>query len=206
MQDGSLNMRKVLRIFEQALQPFGVPLASISRLVQTIFGFGAKLGNPTSMEAVQWFAGQTDAVALTQAIKAGDRNRINYYISQVYSSVPVQKEIMRILNSDSNIRLSLKSANFFTAEKDGVTSTYDIPQATRSFYTTLTMQALSRLIIRGGYTRMNDTQKTAIVQRVINYYWNHMRNYVINEDGKAKIASSSGLSDVIQRAIDYEKR
>jgi primase-polymerase (primpol)-like protein len=113
---------------------------------------------------------------------------------------------MRILNSDSNIRLSLKSANFFTAEKDGVTSTYDIPQATRSFYTTLTMQALSRLIIRGGYTRMNDTQKTAIVQRVINYYWNHMRNYVINEDGKAKIASSSGLSDVIQRAIDYEKR
>jgi len=206
MRDGSLNMRKVLRVFEQALQPFGIPLASISRLVQTLFGFGAALGNPTSMEVIQWFSGQTDAVALTEAIKAGDRNRINYYINQVYSSVPVQKEMMRLLTSDSSIRMSLKSANFFTAEIDGVSKTFNIPQSTRSLYTSLTMQALSRLFARGGYLRMSDKEKASIAQRVINYYWNHMRNYVINEDGKAKIANTSGMSDIIERAIAYEKQ
>ena len=201
---GQLNYRKVLKLFGELLAPLGIPLKNIERLVRLSFGIGSGLGLDFAREGLQWFSGQTDAQALTAAIKRGDRGAIEYYINQVFENETVQKEILRLALSDKNIRFSFKNENsFIVVDKDGNRVSYKVSPADRSFYSTMTMRALRRLFQSGQYRRFSNEEKAKVTQRLINYFWNYMKADI---SGDRKRFSSGDLSDLVRSAIEYERR
>jgi hypothetical protein len=201
---GDLNFRKVLRLFGEILAPLGIPLKNIERLVRLIFGIGSGLGLDFAREGMQWFMGQTDAQALTEAIKRGDKGAIEYFIEQTFENTVVQKEMLRLALSDKNIRFSFKNdTSFVVTDSKGNRKTFRIQPSVRSFYTQSTNTALRRLFQSGRYKAFSNQEKAKVAQRIINYFWNYMRDEV--SDNRKRF-SNADIGELVARAIEYERK
>ena len=72
-----------------------------------------------------------------------------------------------------------------------------IPTNIRDKYSELIERSLTRLIKQGSYKRLKTPQEKAkAIQKVINYYWNHMKSVVLKE--KVDLLT---INEVYQRAL-----
>ena len=197
------NFRKALRIMENILVPFGISAPNIRTIVEIVFGTAAGFGNTKAIDVVQWFAGQSDSQAFSEAIKEGNRTFINKYIEDTYTDARVVRHIRDLVASDPTIKLSLKNENYFiTVDENGVRKTHDIKSGIKSIYRRLTLKALRSLISNKDYRRLSAKKKAETLQRVINYYWNYMKDDILNKKDKTK-SNVDDESAVVERAIWY---
>jgi hypothetical protein len=200
---GEFNFRRASKIFQEALGVIGVPLNNIEKIFRLVFGLTGALGDNTSIELNQWFAGQTDAQALTAAVQSGSRAAINNYVEEAFNNTKVQNEIVNLLSNDSSLKLSLRNEDYFIdVQEDGTRKKVDIPSFKKSKYRRLQMSALMRLFTKGAYRRLSNKQKAQSIQRIINYYFNYMKAVIL--DDREDIVGTQGIDQVVERALTYE--
>jgi hypothetical protein len=200
---GEFNFRKALRILESVLTPFGVPLRNIRSIVEIVFGTAAGVGNTKAIDVVQWFAGQSDSQAFSEAIKTGNRTYINKYVEDAYTDARVVRHIVDLTTADSSIRLSLKNEDsFITVDEEGKRTTHNVPLSVKSAYRRLTLKAIRSLMSKREYRRLTAKKKAETLQRVINYYWNYMKDDILNKPKRTR-SNVDEESAVVERAIFY---
>jgi hypothetical protein len=199
---GNVKGRQILRIFEIALLPLGIPLGNIRKIVEMLVGVGSSFGLETAIDASQWFAAQTDAQALSEAVSTGNRTFINKYVEDAFSNVRVAEHIAEVLQQDRTIKLSLKNEDYFiTVDADGKRTTHDVPAPMKTKYRKHTMNAIKKLLGKSAYLRLKPKDKAKVLQRIINYYWNFMKEDILND--RKPIQSDGDIDAVVERAIYY---
>lgn len=199
---GELKGRQILRIFETMLVPLGIPLPNIRKIVEMLVGVGSSFGFEAAIEASQWFAAQNDAQALSEAVSNGNRTFINKYVEDAFSNVKVAEHIAELLQEDRTIKLSLKNEDYFiTVDADGKRTTHDVPAPMKSKYRKHTMNAIKKLLGKSAYLRLKPKERAKVLQRIINYYWNFMKDDILND--RKPIQSDGDIDAVVERAIYY---
>ena len=200
---GEFNYRRALRILNEVLTPFGVPAKKIEEIFKLTFNIGSLFGDKTSSDVSQWFAGQTDAQALTKAVTDRNKSAVNSYVDEVFSNSRVQNEIVGLLLSDNSFRISLFNEDtFIDVQKDGSRKIVKIPPMVKSKYRRLQMNAIMKLISKGKYRSLSKKQKLQSIQRIISYYYNYMKAFILRD--KKDIIGSEGIDQVVERALQYE--
>jgi hypothetical protein len=92
-------------------------------------------------------------------------------------------------------------------DENGKYITYEIPETVGDKYKNLTQQSLIRLIRSSEYRRLPDHHKAKMIQRVINYYYNYMKQDILFRLKKAdRPVEMSSIQDVASRSIQYAMR
>lgn len=169
-----------------------------------------------------WY-NRTEAQQLGYAIRNNDERKINNYIGRTFSKNEVKEEMLRLLGTDDKASISLKfNATTFKAKNlNDEMVEYNIPEKTREKYKIMAQRALSYLVKNSKYKRLSDRDKLATIQRILNYYYNFMKNEVLVEEYKSLSAKDKmrvkyndmrrkrlkGYGDVIRNAMrkDYLK-
>ena len=199
---GEVKGRQILRIFETLLLPLGIPLANIRKIVEMLVGVGSSFGFEAAVDASQWFAAQTDAQALSEAVSTGNKTFINKYVEDAFSNVRVAEHIAEILQEDKTIKLSLKNEDYFiTVDNEGKRTTHTVLPGMKARYRKHTMNAIKKLLSKSNYRRLKPKKKAEVLQRIINYYWNYMKEDILND--RKPIQSDGDIDAVVERAIYY---
>lgn len=199
MQNGENLERKVLKIMEYTGTILGLPLKNTVRLATTTSRLFSEAGIKNAIEVKDFFTSTSAAVGLATAVKNNDRAQINIYVSDQYDNLRVQTEITNLLAKNPDAKLSIYNVDSFkTKNEDGTYTKHSIPPAVNDKYKTLTQKALYQLINNAEYRKLKSAEKIKVIQRVINYYYNHMKNTILG----GKIALKS-FSEVLAGAIQY---
>ena len=95
-QEKERNARKFYEIIEETMHIFGIPIKNarkIGQLTSNIFGeYGSKEGRKLDM----LFNNKTRSEAYYDAIRQGNREEINGYVSDRFENLNVQNEIVRL--------------------------------------------------------------------------------------------------------------
>jgi hypothetical protein len=167
---GEFKSRNVVRIINELSSLFSIPLKNIDKIGRLISGAFASSGDAWALDVVQWYRGNSDAAEFTNAIKTGNTQYIQTFAEQAFGNDRVVNHITDLLASDDSLRLSLRNDDYFMfTNKDGEREKKDIPPATKMRYRRLTTLALSRAISKSKYRRLKPKEKTAVLQRIINY-------------------------------------
>jgi hypothetical protein len=63
------------------------------------------------------------------------------------------------------------------------------------------MNAIKKLLGKSAYLRLKPKDKAKVLQRIINYYWNFMKEDILND--RKPIQSDGDIDAVVERAIYY---
>jgi hypothetical protein len=199
---GELKGRQILRLFEVVLMPLGISLQNVRKIVEMLVGIGSAFGFETAVDASQWFAAQTDAQALSEAVSTGNRTFINKYVEDAFSNVRVAEHIAELLQEDRTIKLSLKNEDYFiTVDADGKRTNHSVKASMKTKYRKHTMNAIKKLLSKSAYLRLKPKDQAKVLQRIINYYWNFMKDDILND--RKPIQSDGDIDAVVERAIYY---
>ena len=78
-----------------------------------------------------------------------------------------------------------------------------IPENIKKRYIELTQRALQRLISNYRYRKFNDEYKIKTIQRIINYYYNHMKEVILKNKKPHEI---DDVMKVVERALSISER
>lgn len=199
---GEFQFRKVLRILFEFGEIFGIGASNIDKMGRLIASGFASSGQGWAIDWLQWYKGTTNAQELTNAIQSGNSAYIGNFVEEAFGETSVGTHITNLLASDPTLRLSLKNEDYFIyTDEDGERQTMDIPSSTKTRYRRLTVLALRKLIRSSKYRKLKAKDKVAALQRVINYYWNYMKAYLLKE--KRQNPTVSSVDEVVERSIYY---
>jgi len=200
---GEFKSRNLVRVITKLSSVFGIPLTNLDKIGRLIAGALASGGDPWAIDVVQWYRGTSNATEFTNAIKTGNTTYIESFAEQAFENSRVVNHITDLLASDASLRLSLKDEDYFIYQnKDGERERKDIPSTIKTRYRRLTALALQRVISKSKYRSLKPKQKVAVLQRIINYYYNYMKDIVLREK---KVNLDSGtIEQVIERSVNYE--
>jgi hypothetical protein len=196
-------LRELVRFTESTGVLLGIPFSNIRKMVGYITMLETKVFGGDSYYAYEeFFYSRTTAQQLGLAIKSNDEKKLSNYLGITISNLEVKEEIMRVVSELDDPSLSMKfDKDTFTAQNpldDNEMITYKIPEATREKYKLLAQRALNSLIKNGKYKRMSEKEKLSAIQRVINYYYDFMKDEILKQEYK-------DLSPEIKKEIDYDR-
>jgi hypothetical protein len=202
MSNGENIGKKAIDALAAVGNIFSIPVRNFKRLVTTttkLFGDG---GNGMAIEISQYLSASSNAQGLNTAIKEGNAKRIEYYSNLRFENYQINQEIVRLLSNNPDMKLNLYNVETFSAEDEkGNMVKYKIPSATQDKYKAISQRVVFRLIKSGKYMSLKDEEKIKAIQRVINYYYNHMKENIKN-GGRDKVTMMSE-TDVINRSLSY---
>ena len=192
LSKGEDATREILRLVENGGMIFGIPAKNITRLGQYALRFASIFGDDTYADFEEFYYSRTATQQLNDAIKSGNKEKADMYVERTVNNAAVKNEIVRVF-METGSKISLYQADTFSAKNpvDGKMVKYNIPSRTREKYNILTQRALLNLVRSSSYKRLTDEEKTKAIQRVINYYYNFMKNEILvqqyrNLDRKTK--------------------
>lgn len=195
---GRDSMRSLVKFLEGTLPLLNIPASNIVKLVESGLRIANLFGNDWIYQFEEMYYSRTASEQLNRALKNNDEKGIDAYVGLKVSNAVVKNEIVRVSLSVEDSKLSLYNTNTFRA-KNPVTGKMDeisIPERTKEKYKLLTQRALLRLVRSSGYRRLKDEDKLKAIQRVINYYYNFMKNEVL-------ITVYKELDAKTKKEIDY---
>ena len=111
------------------------------------------------------FNNKTRSEAYYNAIKEGNREEINGYVSDRFDNLNVQNEIVRLGMENQTVKIY--DVTYFKAtDEDGKYQEYSISQEVSDKYKTLTQRSLVKLFRSSSYRRLPDHLKAKALQRV----------------------------------------
>jgi len=198
---GEFKSRNVIRILSKLGSIFGIPLANLDKIGRLIAGAVATSGEPWAIDVVQWYRGTSNAQEFSNAIKTGNTTYIESFAEQAFENTRVVNHITDILGSDPSLRLSLRNEDYFiTVDEDGNRKRNEIPPSMKTRYRRFTVLALQKVMSKTAYRKLKPKEKVAVMQRIINYYFNYMKEVILR---KKKNSGVNEIDQVIERALSY---
>ena len=207
--DNSNVERKLYEIVEEISHMLGIPIKNARKIAQIIGSTMGEYGSERGRELDRLFNNKTRTIAYYDAIREGNQNEIRGYVEDRFNNIVVQNELVRLnMKSDGNDRIKIyDESNFRAMDENGKYITYEIPETVGDKYKNLTQQSLIRLIRSSEYRRLPDHHKAKMIQRVINYYYNYMKQDILFRLKKAdRPVEMSSIQDVASRSIQYAMR
>jgi hypothetical protein len=179
-EDGRDPTRKIVKLVENLGTFGGIPVTNMFRFGQYALRFASLFGDKTYIEFEQFFYSRTAAQQLNLAIKQNDKAKVDFYVSRSVDNTATRNEIMSVFIK-ANKSISLYQTNSFRAKNPATEKfeTIQIPEKTKEKYNILTQRALNLLIRTSSYKKLNDEEKAVAIQRIINYYYNFMKNELL---------------------------
>lgn len=199
LQNGQNVERKILRIFEQTGSLIGLPVRNGVRIASNMSRFLGDNGSEFFQDMTAFFYSKSNAQMLAEGVRTGNRSVINNYVGETYSNAMVKNEIVRLLARLPEEKISLYDVKSFRVlNEDKTYTTYQIPQATKQKYQRLTQNALSQTIKSEEYRSLKPEERLKTLQRVINYYYNIMKDDIQKNEFELK-----SPEDVVINALRY---
>jgi hypothetical protein len=197
---GKSIWKPMLKFLEAFSVFFGIPGKNLTRLYSYISRLETAFGGESFYKFEEFYYSKSAAQQLNEAVKKGDDQKIQVYTQRMFDNNRVKEEILKTLLSDDEATLNLRNVTSFTAKNpvNGKMETIDIPEKTQEKYKLLTQRALSRIVSTSSYKRLTPKKKAEAMQRVINYYYNFMKNELLVQKYK-------DLPISVKREIDYDK-
>jgi len=201
--------RETIRLIEGTSNFTGIPFANFRKIVGYILKLETEwFGGDSYFAFEEFFFGRTNAQQLGIAVKANDEDKINSYIGRTVENVFVKDEIIKVLVDNEDASISLRfNADTFKAQnplnKKEMT-TYKIPEKTLEKYKILSQRTLSFLIKNPKYKKLSKEKKLASIQRVLNYFYNFMKNELLIPEYKslpANIKKDIGYDSMRRREL-----
>jgi hypothetical protein len=194
--------RETIRLIEGTANFTGIPFANFRKIAGYILKLETEwFGGDSYFAFEEFFFGRTNAQQLGLAVKANDEDKINSYIGRTVENVFVKDEIIKVLVDNEDASISLRfNATTFKAQNPlnkKEMSTFQIPEKTLEKYKTLAQRTLSFLIKNPKYKKLSKEKKLSAIQRVLNYFYNSMKNSILVEEYKTLPAN-------IKKDIDYD--
>ncbi len=205
-QDKERNARKYYEIIEEVTHMFGIPIKNARKIGQLASGIFAEYGSKEGRKLDMLFNNKTRSEAYYDAIKQGNREEINGYVSDRFDNLNVQNEIVRLGMEKQTVKIY--DVTYFRAmDEDGKYKEYSISQGVSDKYKELTQRSLVKLFRSSSYRRLPDHLKAKALQRVINYYYNYMKASILYELDKGdKPNAMNSIDEVAERSIEYSLR
>lgn len=205
-QEKERNARKYYEIIEEVMHMFGIPIKNARKIGQLASNITAEYGSKQGRELDMLFNNKTRSEAYYQAIKEGNREEINGYVSDRFENLNVQNEIVRLGMEKQTVKIY--DVTYFRAmDEDGKNKEYSIPQEVSDKYKGLTQRSLVKLFRSSSYRRLPDHLKAKAMQRVINYYYNYMKASILYDMKKGdKPSDMNSIDEVAKRSIEYSLR
>jgi hypothetical protein len=201
---GEFKSRNVVRILSKLGSIFGIPIANLDKIGRLIAGAVATSGEPWAIDVVQWYRGTSNAQEFSNAIKTGNTTYIESFAEQAFENTRVVNHITDILGSDPSLRLSLRNEDYFiTVDEDGNRKRNEIPPSMKTRYRRFTVLALQKVMSKTAYRKLKPKEKVAVMQRIINYYFNYMKEVILR---KKKNSGVNEIDQVIERALSYSSK
>lgn len=193
--------RDLIRIIESTGNLTGIPFSNIRKITSYILKLETEwFGGSSYYDFEEFFYSRTNAQQLGTAVSKNDEEKIAFYIGRTIENTGVKDEILYLLKQLEDESISLRfNAETFQAKSvsgDGMT-TFNIPERTKEKYKILSQRAIAYLIKTPSYKRKSEKEKLASIQRILNYYYNFMKNEILVQEYK-------GLTAQQKRDIDYD--
>ena len=205
-QEKERNARKFYEIIEETMYIFGIPIKNARKIGQLGSGIFAEYGSKEGRKLDMLFNNKTRSVAYYDAIKQGNREEINGYVSDRFENLNVQNEIVRLGMKNQTVKIY--DVTYFKAmDEDGKYQEHSIPQGVSDKYKTLTQRSLVKLFRSSSYRKLPDHLKAKALQRVINYYYNYMKASILYDMKKGdKPNAMNSIDEVAERSLEYSIR
>ena len=205
-QDKERNARKIYEIIEETMYLFGIPIKNARKIGQLGSGIIAEYGSKEGRKLDMLFNNKTRSEAYYDAIRQGNREEINGYVSDRFDNLNVQNEIVRLGMKKHTVKIY--DVTYFRAmDEDGKYQEYSISQEVSDKYKGLTQRALVKLFRSSSYRRLPDHLKAKALQRVINYYYNYMKASILYDMKKGeKPSDMNSIDEVAKRSLEYSLR
>lgn len=193
--------RNLVDIVATLTNLFGLPGKNAKRFVTTGARFFDTGEKNVANEVNRFFTLRTRQQEFALAVKENNRSKINNYVSEIFEDLRVRQEIVRLMIDNPDAKLNLYDIESFKKEnEEGKLVEYKIPINVRDKYHRFAQKALRLLIRKTEYRRLSDAEKIKTIQRVINYYMNHMKDEVLGEVGEI-----AAIEKVVENALRYSK-
>lgn len=202
MTNGENVGRKALKALEVVGNMLGIPVKNASKIVSTASRLIGKQGSDEALAISRFMYSETKTIALNKAIKNNDEKVIESYVEDIFSNRIVSNEISRVLSENPNSKIYFYNdkSYFEKIDENGERIKHEIPTKVRDKYKVYTQNALRTLFTNRNYRRLSGENKVKTIQRIINYYYNFMKEDILNELGDKKI---DDMKAVVERAIYY---
>jgi len=205
-QEKERNARKYYEIIEEVTHMFGIPIKNARKIGQLTSDITAEYGSKQGRELDMLFNNKTRSEAYYEAIRQGNREEINGYVSDRFDNLNVQNEIVRLGMEKQTVKI-YDVTYFRSMGEDGKYKEYSIPQGVSDKYKELTQRSLVKLFRSSSYRRLPDHLKAKALQRVINYYYNYMKASILYDMKKGdKPNAMNSIDEVAERSIEYSLR
>lgn len=179
--------RSLFRFAEETSVFYGIPVRNLRKGLAYILKLETAFGGESYYGFEEFWYNRSDAQQLGYAVRNNDEAKIQNYIGRTFSKNEVKEEMLRLIGTDDKASISLKfNATTFKAKNlNDEMVEYNIPEKTREKYKIMAQRALSYLVRNSRYKKLSDRDKLATIQRVLNYYYNFMKNEVLVEEYKS---------------------
>lgn len=193
--------RKTLKAFEEATKLFGLPVYNLRRMIETLSYAMSKRGSETFADMNQFFKSQTATLAFNDMVKHANAKGAEIYVEKVFDNIDVKNEILNLSLENPGNKINFYNVDSFKKkDENGKYVEYDIPPHVKEKYHKYAQKTLSRIIRTYEYKRLNSEEKAKVLQRVINYYYNFMKAYILDEK---KVRDMLSENEVIEKAFEY---
>lgn len=201
LETGTDITGKTIRILELFGNMTGVPVRNIKRISQVVSRLYAEQGDKTGLYYERMLYSLSKAEAFKDAIESGNEVKMQSYVDDMFNSLIIQREFVRLLAQDEGYKINLRDVETFKKQnEDGTYTTYDIPKNIQSRFNKNTERALLKLISSSSYRRLKDEDKARAIQRIIDYYYNYMKDVITKEKMENKIRS---INEVVTNALKF---
>ncbi len=186
VHDNNDNLyKKLYDMAEEITELFGLPVKNLRKIVQMTTNYIAEQGDSNARALDRILTNRTKSTAYYEAIKSGNKKEVNAYVEDVFDNNTVVNEIMRLLDKNPGEKIVIYDVDSFRKLNDeGKYDTYAIPTRVKDKFNGYIQTALKKLIRESDYKKMDDLNKLKTVQRVINYYYNYMKETIMDSKFK----------------------
>ncbi|MDA3932049.1 MAG: hypothetical protein PF513_04860 [Tenericutes bacterium] len=202
-KDGNIDGRAIYETIEELAYMFGIPIKNAEKMGKITSNVFASYGSEQGRTMDRVINNQTKSEAYYQAIKNENQEEVDGYVKDMFNNTRVVSEIVDLnMKVDDKNRIKIYDVNTFRKlQSDDTYKNIKIPEAQKQKFQRLTERGLRKLITRVGYRKLTDKHKAKTMQRVINYYYNYMKAFIV--DGYREAPDLNDSSSVVDRAIQY---
>ena len=181
LQNGANVGGKWVALIESLGTLVGLPLKNVLRTAKMINYWFAQAGNENAVKLDDFLKIRSEVQSYNRAIDKNNTKRAEVYLDRIYTSTNVKTEIIR-LQYEGDKKINPRFGNTFKSlQKDGTYKTYKIDEKDLRTYRNFAQKSIEKATRTAEYRKLNNEQRTSVIQRIINYYYNYLKKSILDK-------------------------